>query len=96
MFILGKIDGVIRPTIGSIYPSVEGIKFMLDVGANIEVKPEMLVQFGIMGKVFVKKYARNSEPQARPDEYRGEEEKRAVNLFVRHTPLLKDREDFCR
>lgn len=53
MFILGKLEGVLRPTIGSTYPSIDGNKFMLDVGANIEVKPEALFQFGLMGKVFV-------------------------------------------
>lgn len=93
MFILGKIDGVIRPTIGSIYPSVEGIKFMLDVGANIEVKPEMLVQFGIMGKVFVKNMLGIQNPRLGLMNI-GEEEEKGRESVRQAYALLKDREDF--
>ena len=54
VLILGRLPGVLRPTIGSTYPSIHGNKFMVDVGANAEVKPEALLQFGKMGKVFAK------------------------------------------
>lgn len=52
VFILGRLPGVLRPVIGSSFPSIYGNKFMVDVGANTDVKAEMLVQFGLMGKVF--------------------------------------------
>lgn len=93
MFILGKIEGVHRPTIGSIYPSVEGIKFMLDVGANIDVKPEVLVQFGIMGKVFVKNMLGIPNPRLGLMNIGEEEEKGRENVRQAYA-LLKGREDF--
>jgi len=52
-FILGKLEGVIRPTIAALYPTIKGFRLLVDAGANLEVKPEMLYQFGLMGKVYV-------------------------------------------
>jgi glycerol-3-phosphate acyltransferase PlsX len=51
-FILGKLEGVIRPTIAATYPTVKGISLLIDAGANLEPKPEMLVQFAKMGKIY--------------------------------------------
>ncbi|MBP3192482.1 phosphate acyltransferase PlsX [Natronogracilivirga saccharolytica] len=51
-FILGRLDGIIRPTIATFFPTIKGQGLMIDAGANLEVKPEMLFQFGIMGKIF--------------------------------------------
>lgn len=51
-FILGKLEGVIRPTIGALYPTVKGFRLLVDAGANLEIKPEMAIQFAKMGKIF--------------------------------------------
>ncbi len=53
-FILGRLDGVIRPTIATFFPTVKGLGLMIDAGANLEVKPEMLFQFGVMGNIFAR------------------------------------------
>ena len=53
-FILGRLDGVIRPTIATFFPTIKGHGLMIDAGANLEVKPEMLFQFGTMGKIFAR------------------------------------------
>ena len=53
-FILGRLDGVIRPTIATFYPTVKGLGLMIDAGANLEVKPEMLFQFGVMGNIYAR------------------------------------------
>lgn len=52
-FILGKLDGVSRPTIAAVYPTVKGPRLVLDAGANLEVRPEMYVQFAQMGAIYV-------------------------------------------
>ena len=52
---IGRIEGVRRPAISTVLPTVEGIAFMLDIGANADCRPEWLVQFAMMGAV----YARN-------------------------------------
>lgn len=50
---LGRIEGVNRPAIGSFVPSEKGMIFLIDVGANADCKPINLLQFGIMGGIFV-------------------------------------------
>ena len=47
------IDGVIRPTISSVVPTVAGRPaLLLDVGLNVDVKPEVLVQYGLIGSSY--------------------------------------------
>jgi glycerol-3-phosphate acyltransferase PlsX len=45
-FIIGRLDGVSRPAIASIFPTSEVV---IDIGANLDVRPEHLVQFAVMG-----------------------------------------------
>lgn len=47
--LIGRLDGVLRPTIASVLPTRGTPTIMLDSGANPEVKPEHLLQFGEMG-----------------------------------------------
>lgn len=54
MFILGKLDGVARPTIGTVYPTVHGFRLLLDAGANLELRAEHYVQFAKMGRIYAK------------------------------------------
>ena len=49
--IMGRIKGVSRPPIASIWPTPGSPTLVLDAGANPEVKPEQLAQFAIMGSV---------------------------------------------
>ena len=53
LFNLGRIEGVNRPAIGSFIPSERGLVFLIDVGANSDCKPLNLLQFGIMGGIYV-------------------------------------------
>lgn len=53
MFILGKLEGVIRPTIATPFPTVNGFRLLVDAGANIGIKrPEIYKQFGLMAAVY--------------------------------------------
>ncbi len=49
--VLGRIKGVARPAIATIFPTPGTPTLVLDSGANPDVKPEQLAQFGIMGSV---------------------------------------------
>jgi glycerol-3-phosphate acyltransferase PlsX len=49
--IIGRVKGVTRPSIASIFPTPGSPTIVLDSGANPDVKPEQLVQFAIMGTV---------------------------------------------
>lgn len=49
--VIGRIDGVSRPAIATIFPTPNSPTLVLDSGANPDVKAEQLAQFGIMGAV---------------------------------------------
>lgn len=50
--ILGRLDGVSRPTIAAIFPTIKGPGLLVDAGANLELKPEMYFQFAKMGTLY--------------------------------------------
>jgi len=54
VFSLRTLDGIDRPAIASIFPSMHGTTCMLDLGANVECDSDNLVQFAVMGEVFVR------------------------------------------
>jgi len=60
---LKKIKGVIRPAIGSILPNGKGANFLIDAGTNVDCKPQQLLQFGIMGSIFMQKMLNISQPR---------------------------------
>ena len=51
--ILKRIHGVGRPAIATPIPTPNGVTIMLDSGANVDSKPEHLVQSGMMGAIYV-------------------------------------------
>ena len=51
---LGRIPGVGRPTIGSLFPTDKGKTMVFDVGASVDCKPAHLLEFGIMGSIYMK------------------------------------------
>jgi len=61
-FVIGRIKGVSRPAIAAIFP-LGSPTVVLDVGANIDVKPEHLAQFAIMGRVVAQIYLDIAEPK---------------------------------
>ncbi|NPC92541.1 phosphate acyltransferase PlsX [Bacillus sp. WMMC1349] len=53
LFVVGRIEGIERPALAPTLPTVSGDGFLLlDVGANVDAKPEHLVQYAIMGAVY--------------------------------------------
>jgi glycerol-3-phosphate acyltransferase PlsX len=52
LFELGRIPGVERPGLGSIYPASPEPCLIIDIGANADCKPEYLVQFALMGAAY--------------------------------------------
>ncbi len=62
MFILGRIKGV-RPAIATLVPTLKDPSLIIDVGANVDCKPHHLLQFGIMGSLFVKEFLKKERPR---------------------------------
>ena len=51
MYAVKPIEGVVRPTISSIVPTIAGRPaLLLDVGLNVDCKPEVLAQYGLIGE----------------------------------------------
>ncbi|TNE73153.1 phosphate acyltransferase PlsX [bacterium] len=93
-FVLGKLEGVSRPTIASVFPTAKGFRMLVDAGANLEVRPEFLYQFGVMGKI----YAENilNVPNARVGLLNvGEEEEKGTDILKEAHQLLKSIPDFA-
>ena len=61
-YTLGMIDGVDRPAIVRPLPSLGGVTYLLDLGANAECEPEHLLQFAVMGAVLAGALENRSEP----------------------------------
>jgi len=63
LFVLGKLEGIERPAIATIMPTMKGTCIILDVGANVDCRPNHLLQFAIMGEVYSKYLLKNMNPR---------------------------------
>lgn len=63
LFGLGRIKGVDRPAIGTVLPTLEGGKLLLDAGANADCKVQNLVQFAKMGSIYAEKVLGINNPK---------------------------------
>lgn len=59
-FVVGRLDGVSRPAIASIFPTG---KVLIDAGANLTVRPEQLRQFAVMGSAVSEVYMDTPSPR---------------------------------
>lgn len=60
---LGRIQGVKRPGIGSLLPNGHGAAMLIDVGANVDCKPQHLLQFGLMGSIYMNRILGIEQPR---------------------------------
>lgn len=87
---LGNIPGVSRPTIGVLFRNFNGKPSLLcDVGANLECRPEIIQQFGILGSVFMTEVMKIENPKVALMNV-GEEEKKGPPDVVEAHQLLKN------
>ncbi len=54
-FIVKRIKGIKRCAFAPVIPKKEGCFMLIDCGANVECRPEMLKQFGVMGSIYMNK-----------------------------------------
>jgi phosphate acyltransferase len=62
LFILGRLEKVRRPSLIGYFPTLKGHCILIDSGANVDCKPEYLVQFAQMGSVYVERVMRKKNP----------------------------------
>ncbi|MBI5371571.1 MAG: phosphate acyltransferase PlsX [Sphingobacteriales bacterium] len=90
LFSIKAIEGVIRPTISTIIPRMNGATgLLLDVGINADCKPEQLNQFAIMGSVYAQLILGIEKPKVGLMNV-GEEEGKGNILAQATYPLLKE------
>ncbi len=83
---LGRIAGVKRPALGVVFPTKER-PFLIDNGANTDCKPEYLLQFGLMGSLYVERLLGIAQPRVGLIST-GEEEGKGNTLIKEASPLL--------
>lgn len=60
--VLKTAPGIHRPAIASVFPGINGDTIMLDLGANILVDAENLVQFALLGSIFARAHKKVEKP----------------------------------
>jgi len=88
LFSLGRIRGIKRPALSTVYPTTPGLCFMLDVGANTDCKPEYLFQFAYMGVAYAERVLGIANPRVGIVS-NGEEEGKGSILVQEAYQLLK-------
>ena len=87
--IIGRIEGVERPPLAPLLPTMVGVSLLVDCGANVDARPSHLVQFAKMGSIYMENVIGIKNPRVAIVNIGAEEEK--GNLLVKETfPLLKN------
>lgn len=64
LLILGRIDGIERPALAPMMPTLDNVGLLaLDLGANMDAKPEHLLQYGLMGSIYRQKVHGLAKPR---------------------------------
>ena len=61
--VMGMIEGVSRPALATVVPSLKGHTLLLDVGANVDAKPNHLREFAVMGHFYAQMLFDIAEPR---------------------------------
>jgi phosphate acyltransferase len=90
LFVVGRIEGIERPALSPTLPTIGGEGFLLlDVGANVDAKPEHLLQYAIMGSIYSEKVRGKANPRVGLLNI-GTEEKKGNDLTKQAFELLKN------
>ena len=87
--IVKRLKGVKRCALAALIPTQNGFFMLLDCGANAEVKPEYLLQFGIMGSAYMKNVMGVENPRVALLNI-GTEENKGTDIHKKAYELLSD------
>ncbi len=91
LFNVGRIKGVLRPAIATLIPTDKGGKLLIDAGANTNVKSQNLMQFALMGSIYMNKVEGIENPRIGLLN-NGEEEGKGNDLTKESYPVLANNE----
>ncbi|HKW55739.1 MAG TPA: phosphate acyltransferase PlsX [Candidatus Acidoferrum sp.] len=92
-FLLGTLESVDRVALAAPFPNAKGgVSVLLDVGANVDSKPEHLVQFAVMGEIYYRATFGNRRPRVGllsvgEEEIKGNELTREVYTRLKKSPV---------
>src|SRR5437868_6057710 len=92
-FLLGTLESVDRVALAAPFPNAKGgVSVLLDVGANVDSKPEHLVQFAVMGEVYYRAMFGSKRPRVGllsvgEEEIKGNELTREVYTRLKKSPV---------
>ena len=87
--IVGRCKGVQRPPLAPLIPTEKGVSLLIDCGANVDAKPEWLVQFAQMGSIYMEDVVGVKKPRVAIVN-NGAEEEKGNDLVKKTFPLLKE------
>ncbi len=94
MYAVKPIEGVIRPTISSPVPTVTGRPaLLLDVGLNVDCKPEVLAQYGLLGSIYAEAVMGIERPRVAilnigEEEAKGNAQAKATHELMKADPRI--------
>ena len=92
-FLLGTLESVDRVALAAPFPNAKGgVSVLLDVGANVDSRPEHLVQFAVMGEIYYRATFGNKRPRVGllsvgEEEIKGNELTREAHTRLKGSPL---------
>ncbi len=89
--VLGPLEKIDRPALALMLPTSRGNSLLLDAGANVDSKPKNLVQFALMGKIFLENVYGIKDPKIALMSI-GEEEEKGNDLTKKTYNMLKSME----
>lgn len=90
--IVKRIKGVKRPSLTPIMPGTDNMYILLDGGANVDCRPDMLRQFAVMGSVYMNKIMGVEKPKVGllnvgAEEEKGRELEQETYVLLKNSPL---------
>jgi glycerol-3-phosphate acyltransferase PlsX len=89
------LKNVRRPGIAAVMPTLRGASVIIDVGANVNPKPEHLFQYGVMGSIFAKHVLQKPKPtiglmNVGSEEQKGHDLAKETHTFFEGSPLREN------
>ena len=94
MFKLGRIKGIDRPALCAVIPVPDRPMLLADSGANVDCKPAWILQFAMMGSVYMNKVMKVSAPEVGllnigVEEAKGNEQTKEAYQLMKETNTFK-------